>query len=132
MQATFIPAVFLAVSLATIVLLPLFSDGPPGPPTEPYATGLDDDEISGDLLVTEATQPCLETRVERLDGPVVGEAGHDDPVMRAKGKPHEVREAEVGTEEGEPVCHRVAKDSVIGLTPESTIADVFGSESCGG
>jgi len=33
MHVAFIPAVFLAVSLATIVLMPLFSDGPPGPPS---------------------------------------------------------------------------------------------------
>jgi hypothetical protein len=72
---------------------------PSGSPTEPYSTGLDDDEVSGDLLVSEATQPCLESRVERLDGPFVGEAGHDDPVMRAEGEPHEVREAEVATQD---------------------------------
>src|SRR5262245_36315990 len=59
------------------LLLPIPFGVRSGPPAKPNATGLKDDEVSGNLLVGEASRRRLEGRVQRLDGPVVGEAGHD-------------------------------------------------------
>jgi hypothetical protein len=99
--------------------------------TEPESPGLDDDEVPGDLFLREPAQHRQDGRVELAGGPVAREAGHNDAVMGAEGEAHDVPEAEIAAHDGEAVGDGVTKDIVVGLTAQSTIADILRGESGG-
>src|SRR5438552_694574 len=94
------------------------------PAPQPDPTGLDDNQISRDVLVGQAADGAHGGVVEGVRRYLVRKPGDDDACVRARWEPQYVAESEVSSHEGKRMSSRVIQDLVVRFSAETQLTHV--------